>query len=70
MRIARIKLKDGTELVASGQYLYSGDLNQYLFEGKQFVSIGDMYIRIESIEWVRVNDEETENCIAEAGETE
>ena len=70
MRIARIKLKDGTELVASGQYLYSGDLNQYLLEGKQFVSIGDMYIRIESIEWVRVNDEETENCIAEVGETE
>ena len=70
MRIARIKLKDGTELVASGQYLYSGDLNQYLLEGKQFVSIGDMYIRIESIEWVRVNDEETENCIAETGETE
>lgn len=70
MRIARIKLKDGTELVVSGQYLYSGDLNQYLFEGKQFVSIGDMYIRIESIEWVRVNDEETENCIAKVGETE
>lgn len=70
MRKARIKLKDGTELVARGQYLYSGDLNQYLFEGKQFVSIGDMHIRIENIEWVSVADEEAEDCIAEAGETE
>lgn len=70
MRTARIKLKDGTILVTSGQYLYANDLNQYLLEGKQFVNIGDIHIRIESIEWVRVTDEETENCIAEAGETE
>lgn len=70
MRIARIKLKDGTLLVTSGQYLYSGDLNQYVLEGKQFFSIGDMYIRIENIEWVRVTDEENENCIAEVGEAE
>ena len=33
MRIARIKLKDGTLLVARGKYLCSGDLNQYLLEG-------------------------------------
>ena len=72
MRVARIKLKDGTELVASGQYIYASDLNQHLLEGKQFVSIGDMNIRIESIEWVRVTDEENQNCIAEEqfGETE
>lgn len=70
MRIARIKLKDGTILATSGQYLYCGDLNQHLLEGKQFVSIGDMDIRIESIEWVRVTDEENENCIAEVGEKE
>ena len=72
MRVARIKLKDGTELVASGQYIYASDLNQHLLEGKQFVSIGDMNIRIDSIEWVRVSDEENENCIAEEqlGETE
>ena len=72
MRVARIKLKDGTELVARGKYIYTSDLNQHLLEGKQFVSIGDMDIRIDSIEWVRVVDEETENCIAEEplGETE
>lgn len=72
MRVARIKLKDGTELIARGQYIYASDLNQHLLEGKQFVSIGDMNIRIDSIEWVRVADEETENCIAEEqlGETE
>lgn len=70
MRIAIIKLEDGTELVTRSQYLYSGDLNQCLLEGKQFFSIGDMSIRIESIEWVRVTDEENENCIAEVGETE
>lgn len=70
MRIARIKLKDGTILVTSGQYLYTNDLNQYLLEGKQFVSIGDMHIRIESIEWASVANEEAEDCIAEVGETE
>lgn len=72
MRVARIKLKDGTKLVARGQYIYASDLNQHLLEGKQFVSIGDMNIRIDSIEWVRVADEETADCIAEEqlGETE
>ena len=44
----------------------------FIIEGKQFISLGDMDIRIDSIEWVRVSDEENENCIAEEqlGETE
>ena len=33
MRVARIKLKDGTELIARGQYIYTGDLNDLFSDG-------------------------------------
>lgn len=60
MKKVTVKLKDGTELVFEEKYPYV-DLNQAIFEGRQFICIKSSYIRIDSIEWVRVDDIEEEN---------
>lgn len=61
MKKITVKLKDGTELVFEEKYSYF-DLNQAALEGRQFINISNSYIRIDSIEWIRVDDiEEKEN---------
>lgn len=61
MKKITVKLKDGTELVFEAKYSYF-DLNQAVLEGRQFIDISNSYIRIDSIEWTRVDDiEEKEN---------
>lgn len=60
MKKITVKLKDGTEFVFEENYPYI-DLNQAILEGKQFVNIKSSYIRIDSIEWIRVDDIEEEN---------
>ena len=60
MKKATVKLKDGTEFVLEDKYFYL-DLNQAILEGKQFICIGSSYIRIDSIEWIRVDVIEEDN---------
>jgi len=59
MRKATVKLKDGTEFVFEDNFLYI-DLNQAVLEGKQFLNIRSSYIRIDSIDWVKIDDIEKE----------
>lgn len=54
MKKITVNLKDGTEFVFEENYPYI-DLNQAILEGKQFVNIKSSYIRIDSIEWIRVD---------------
>ena len=62
MKRETIKLKDGTELKYECDLLYSDDLNQLLYEGKQFFKVGDYNIRIDAIEWVKLEEIKEENC--------
>ena len=58
-----VKLKDGTEIVVcEADYVFLPEINQLLLEGKQFLHVGNYNIRIDSIDMVKVEDIEKENC--------